>query len=787
MKGISVYCYVLFLFLFISLSFLGESRADKGEKKSVYIVYTGAATSRLSSSRDNHIQILSSVLKRNDDAEKRLVHTYSRGFSGCAVWLTEEEARLIGQRSDVVSVFVDPIFKLHTTRSWDFLQYDLETYSTPTLNSNALSDGYDTIIGVFDTGIWPESDSFNDKDMGSIPSGWKGTCMEGNDFKAFKCNRKLIGARYYKETINDEDDRPSKHLNDEGNTARDSQGHGTHTASTAAGSYVSNASYYGLAAGTAKGGSPGSRLAIYKVCASGGCRGSAILAAFDDAISDGVNVISLSLGAAAYMRPNYSNDPIAIGAFHAVEKGITVVCSAGNDGPTSASVVNAAPWILTVAATTIDRDFESDVIYGENNVIKGGGINFSNLKRYPAHPLIYGKSAKTSSSTDNQASNCDPNALDGNKIKGNIVLCHHSDGSYSKREIRDGVEDLEAIGLVLINDLERSVPSPSGNFPMTIISSKEAAALLSYINSTKNPVATISPTVTVTKYKPAPQVAYFSSRGPSDQTKNLLKARVLLIPDIAAPGVNIIAAWIETNDSSDVPTAAQKSSSFNLLSGTSMSCPHVTGIAATIKSTYPGWSPSAIRSAIMTTATQMNNEKSPLTSDSGLTATPFDYGAGEISPTGAMQPGLVYEATTNDYLQFLCNYGYDNAKIKNITNVTGAFSCSKNSSKDLISELNYPSIAISELTVEGSKTVTRTVTNVGAEDETTYVVIVNAPHGLDVKVTPDRLQFTKTTKKLSYQVAFSTTASSLTDKYLFGSLTWINGKYRVRTPLVVSS
>lgn len=164
-------------------------------------------------------------------------------------------------------------------------------------------------------------------------------------------------------------------------TARDMIGHGTHVASTAAGNSLPDVSYYGLASGTAKGGSPGSRIAMYRVCTFFGCRGSSILAAFDDAISDGVDVLSLSLGSSAVFELEFSTDPIAIGAYHAVAKGITVVCSAGNDGPSLQTVVNIAPWILTVGATTIDRDFESDVVLGGNKVIKVRLIfvSFTNL------------------------------------------------------------------------------------------------------------------------------------------------------------------------------------------------------------------------------------------------------------------------------------------------------------------------------------------------------------------------------------------------------------------------
>ncbi|KAF8405433.1 hypothetical protein HHK36_010339 [Tetracentron sinense] len=741
MKGLS-----LLFFLFFSLLFLVRAIDEEG-MKSVYIVYMGAA-----GAGEDHVQLLGSDLKRK---ENTVVHSYTHGFSGFAARLSEEEARTIAQKPGVISVFADPILQLHTTRSWDFLQYqtDLETDSNS--GSDSESHGSDTILGILDTGIWPESESFNDKDMGPIPPRWKGVCMDGHGFSASNCNRKLIGARYY----NDSDSRSTAWTQEQ--TARDEVGHGTHTASTAVGSSVSGASYYGLASGTAKGGSPGSRIAVYRVCTSNGCPGSTIMAGFDNAIGDGVDVMSLSLGASSFSKPDFSIDPIAIGAFHAVEKGITVVCSAGNAGPSSKTVVNAAPWILTVAATTIDRDFQSNVVLGGNKVVKGEAINFSNLQKSPIYPLIYGGSAKLSSSTnDDNARNCDPDALDGNKIKGKIVLCQHLNENYSNREKMQGVQSLGGIGLAVVDDLERFVAFNYGEFPMTVISSKDAVDILSYINSTKNPVATILPTVAVTDYKPAP------------------------MPDIAAPGVNILAAWIGTNDTSGAP-AGQKPSKFNLLSGTSMACPHVSGIAATIKSKNPTWSPSAIRSAIMTTATQSNNEKVPITEDSGSTATPYDYGAGEISPSGALQPGLVYETTTNDYLEFLCNYGYKVSTIKTIASaVPAGFDCPKNSSKDMISNLNYPSIAISKFDGKESKKVSRTVTNVGADEETIYTATVKSPNGLVVKVIPDTLQFTKNNKKLSYQVEFS--ASSLKDD-AFGSITWTNGKYKVRSVFAISS
>ncbi|KAJ9165936.1 hypothetical protein P3X46_020747 [Hevea brasiliensis] len=753
---------LIIFYLLFPLSCLIETGVAAADKDGVYIVYMGAGKGYL---ENDYVQLLSSVSKGKKNA---ILRSYRHGFSGFAARLSEAEAQSIAQRPGVASVFPDPVFQLHTTRSWDFLKYqtDVEIDSNPTSDSSSSFNGSDTIIGIIDTGIWPESESFSDKDMGPILSRWKGTCVKGYNFNSSNCNRKLIGARFY----GSEDDEIYQ-------TPRDMIGHGTHVAATAAGAVVSSASYYGLAEGTAKGGSPGSRIAVYRVCSQNGCQGSSILAAFDDAIADGADVLSISLGSPSSFAPDLNKDPIAIGAFHAVENGITVVCSAGNDGPSSGTVVNTAPWILTVGATTIDRDFESDVVLGGNKAIKGEGINFANIGKDPVHPLIYAKSAKNTDSAEDEARNCKPGSMDKEKIKGNIILCDNEDGEYSDYEKKGEVQSLGGIGLILVDDKTKAVASTYKEFPMTVISSKDAAEILSYINSTKNPVATILPTTAVTKYKPAPAVAYFSARGPSSITRNILK------PDIAAPGVDIIAAWMG-NDTQET-VKGKEPPLFNVLSGTSMACPHVSGIAAAVKSQNPTWSPSAIKSAIMTTASQTNNVKASITADSGAIATAYDYGAGEISATGPLQPGLVYETTAIDYINFLCYHGYDTSTIKVISaTLPDGFTCPKDSSSDLISNINYPSIAVFNLAANQIRNVSRTLTNVGGDGATSYTPMLSLPHGLGVAVDPMELKFTGNGQRLSYQVVFNA-PSPLDD--VFGSITWTNGKFKVRTPFVVSS
>lgn len=179
----------------------------------------------------------------------------------------------------------------------------------------------------------------------------------------------MIGARYYG-IIQRAYNNNKTHLANPSGSPRDYDGHGTHTTSIAAGAEVANVSYYGLACGTARGGSPSARIAIYKACTLDGCAGSTILKAMDDAIKDGVDIISISIGMSSLFQSDYLNDPIAIGAFHAQQKGVMVVCSGGNDGPAPYTIVNSAPWIFTVSASNIDRDFQATVLLGNGKTFQ---------------------------------------------------------------------------------------------------------------------------------------------------------------------------------------------------------------------------------------------------------------------------------------------------------------------------------------------------------------------------------------------------------------------------------
>ncbi|KAI3445161.1 hypothetical protein Pfo_001826 [Paulownia fortunei] len=735
-----------------------------------YIVYMGSSSA--SGGGDlSHLQLLSSLIPSEESERNFLLNSYNHAFKGFSAMLTENEAFVLSGYDKVVSVFPDPVLKLHTTRSWDFLEAaDSKFRSRYPYEQNSV----DVIIGIIDTGIWPESPSFNDNHIGKIPSKWKGVCMEGSDFKKSNCNRKLIGARFYS----------NQHISTKPNktnptetrgSPRDFLGHGTHTASIAGGVSVANASYYGLARGTARGGLPSARIASYKACTEGGCAGSTILKAIDDAIKDGVDIISISIGISSIFQSDFLNDPIAIGAFHAEQMGVTVVCSAGNDGPEPYTIVNSAPWIFTVAASSIDRDFKSTILLGNNQSYKGTAINFSPLTPDKRYPLAFAEKVAASFTPASDARNCIPGSLDSKKVAGKIIVCMNDEPTVSRRIKKLIVEDAKGKGVIIIDGQGEITPFDSGTYPFAEVGETIGSKILHYINSTENPTATILGATEIRDFKPAPVVASFSSRGPGGLTENILK------PDIMAPGVAILAA-IVPRIQSDYGAPGNKSSAFGIRSGTSMACPHVSGAMAFIKSVHPEWSYSVIKSALMTTASISNNMGKTLTNSSQFSANPHDVGVGEISPIKALDPGLAFETTITDHLYFLCYYGYKQKIVRSLSNSN--FTCPKRSNEELISSINYPTISIGRLNQhEGPRKVKRVVTNMGSPNAT-YVSSVNAPPGLLVKVVPKRIVFKQSMRTASFKVFFDGKQAS--KGYNFGDIRWFDGSHIVRVVFAVN-
>ncbi|KAF3443552.1 hypothetical protein FNV43_RR13238 [Rhamnella rubrinervis] len=526
------------------------------------------------------------------------------------------------------------------------------------------------------------------------------------------------------------------------NSTRDTDGHGTHTSTTAAGSEVQGASYFGYASGTARGVAPKARVAMYKVFFEEGSSLSDVIAAIDQAIIDGVDVLSMSFGFDGI--PLYE-DPIAIATFAALDKGIFVSTSAGNEGPFFRTLHNGTPWVLTVAAATIDREFFGVLTLGNGDTVTGA--DSKKLKQVG---------------------------------KNKIVVCQDKNDSLSYQI--PNVRDAKVAGGVFITnntDLEMFIQS---SFPAIFLNLKDGEIVKDYIKSKLKSKASLSFHKTLLGTKPAPSATSYTSRGPSPTCPIILK------PDILAPGSLILASWPGNRSVADI-NGRELYSNFNLLSGTSMACPHAAGVAALLKDAHPEWSPAAIRSAIMTTSYALDNTLSPIKDigDDNRPATPLAIGAGHINPNRALDPGLVYDADTEDYINLLCALNFTKKQMKVFTK-SAYFNCSTPSS-----DLNYPSFIAffnANNSNSDSKTVKqfqRTVTNVG-KGKSTYVASVTPINGFEVKVVPNNLVFKDKNEKRSYMLSIE--GPSLAKKTVaFGYLSWVDksNKQEIRSPIVVTN
>ncbi|KAA8542953.1 hypothetical protein F0562_024105 [Nyssa sinensis] len=756
------------LSLLLSLYFIPSTFASH-----VYIVYMGL--NRIHDpllTTKHHIGLLSYVFASEEEAKKSMLYSYKHSFSGFAAKLNTTQAATLANIQEVISVFKSKTLKLHTTRSWDFMGLTLDT-DDHEVTPLQLAHGDDIIVGIFDTGIWPESPSFREEPcMGRVPKSWKGICVAGEEFDpATACNRKLIGARYYLTGFQEQLGHLNETENKEFKSPRGFRGHGTHTASTAVGSIVKNISFFGLAQGTARGGAPRARLAVYKVCWNNiyidvFCSEADILKAFDDALHDGVHVISASFGASPPLRP-FFNKSADIGSFHAMQKGVSVVFSAGNSGPDPSLVTNVAPWSICVAASSIDRTFPTHMLVDHKISVVGESLNDKEINAILVNSTVFFWRGI-----------CHPDLWRGTSALGMVILCFSIMGQVTRIDAEKAAWKANASGLIFAEPSTRQIPDVS-IIPSVRIDINQGTKLRNYLSRLTRPgaIVQISAGTTAIKKSPGPTVAYFSSRGPSSLSPDILK------PDLSAPGVNILAAWPNISTPTE-STDDNRSVDWNLLSGTSMACPHVSGVVALIKSVHPDWSPAAIKSALMTTAyTRDSTHDSILAGGSMKLADPFDIGAGHINPLKAMDPGLVYDMKTRDYIIFLCNIGYTQDLIRKIVILyPGTDTSCPPLGHTTHTNLNYPSITVSDL--QSTITIKRTVRNVGYKKTAFYFVSVVNPDGVDVVIWPRLLIFTFFRQEISYYITLKPHKKSQ-GRYDFGKIVWSDGFHYVRSPLIV--
>ncbi|XP_019242640.1 PREDICTED: subtilisin-like protease SBT1.9, partial [Nicotiana attenuata] len=402
----------------------------------------------------------------------KLVYSYDSVIHGFSAVLSQDELEALKSYQVRFSIQRYNCWNLTTPYTSDFLKLNPSSGLWP-----ASGLGQDVIIGVLDSGIWPESASFRDDGMPEVPKRWKGICKPGTQFNTSLCNRKLIGANYFNKGILAND--PT--VNISMNSARDTDGHGTHVASIAAGNFAKGVSHFGYAPGTAKGVAPRARLAVYKFRFDEGLFTSDLVAAMDQAVADGVDIISISYG--FRFIPLYE-DAISIASFGAMMKGVLVSASAGNRGPSMGSLGNGSPWILCVASGYTDRTFAGTLTLGNGLQIRGWSL-------FPARafvrdsPVIYNKTLAACNSDELLSQVPEPEST--------IIICDDSNGNnwdLSSQFFYVTRARLRAV--IFISQDPRVFRSASFSNPGVVIDKKKGKQVINYVKSSVSPTATIT-------------------------------------------------------------------------------------------------------------------------------------------------------------------------------------------------------------------------------------------------------------------------------------------------------
>jgi subtilisin family serine protease len=602
-------------------------------------------------------------------------------YGGVAMALPGNQVADLLQLPGVVAVQRDRLEQPLTDSSPEFI-------GAPTiynqLGETADDAGKGAIVGVLDTGGWPEHPSY--VDHGNLPApppkadGTPRTCDFGDNpltpaNDPFVCQHKLISGQPFLDTYN-------AVIGGEvyPDSARDSNGHGTHTSTTAAGGPVAHANPLGIDRGAIHGIAPGAHVAVYKVCGLEGCFQSDSAAAVAQAIADGVDVINFSISGGV---DPYA-DAVELAFLDAYAAGVLVSASAGNEGPDAATVNHNGPWVQTVAASTQTRTFRSTVTLngggGASATVSGATITAGISSPLP---VVLG------SATPYNSVGCTVPAPPG-LFTGKIVACQRGPGRVARGF---NVFQGGAAGMILYNATPADVMTDNHFLPTVHVDQPDTTTLLNFLAA--NPGTTASfPQGSKTTWQ-GDRVAYFSSRGPGGDW---------LKPDVSAPGLQILAGNTPTPD--DV-ASGPPGNLFQAIAGTSMSSPHAAGSAALVAALHPTWTPGQIKSALETTA-----KIAGVTKSNGTTAAdPFDVGGGRVDLTKAGDPGLTFDETAANYA------------------AAGA-----GTPADRI-DLNTPSV--NAPTMPGIITTARTALNV-TNRTLNYSVGTESPAGTSISVRPSR-------------------------------------------------
>lgn len=725
------------------------------------------------------------------------IYNYRYSLNGFAARMTPAEAHKLAQQPEVLHVWEDEIRPLATSHSGKFL--GLFDEGTGLRGAPGL-DGEGIVIGVIDSGIAPEHpaladtreadrprlcrsswaqntllgrwlcrkfDLLEDRLVFEPPESWSGICQAGPEFTSDACNNKLIGARFFfdgAETTGPFDD-------GEIFSARDVDGHGTHTATTAAGNKV-RASIFGTFLGNVEGMAPRARIAVYKACwlrpgdMRASCNTSDLANAIDAAVADGVHIINYSVGSS--LLTTTAPDDLALMA--AAKAGILTVVAGGNEGPNLNTIGSPAggPWVITTAASSRDGSHSLEAVEVRAPAVVAGRYAVREASFTPAlaeTDPIEGRLVLIDDDDDTLDDGsagtvfdaCEP-LVNDSEVDGQVAFIQRG-GCDFEIKVANAAEAGAAAVLVFNiagDPIVMTGASGLSSIPALMIGQADGELLRDEIDAGRTIEITLDKGLFLTVEDTGNVMGAFSARGPGP-------AEDILKPDVTAPGINILAGF--------TPDAANSVSgeSFAFLTGTSMSAPHVAGIAALLRQAHPDWSPAAIKSALMTTAYQEIDRQ-----DGETPAHAFDFGSGHIDPNRANDPGLVYDVTDDEYDAFACGTGsaaLDQARCDELAIEGFSFEGFA---------LNQPSIGVSRLA--NTETVTRRVTNVGEQSES-FTVSIEPPAGIDVQVAPTSLSLTPG-ESAEYEVTF-TYADGPLDLWRFGALSWVGNEHTVRSALAV--
>ncbi|WP_175525159.1 S8 family serine peptidase [Microbacterium sp. cf046] len=679
--------------------------------------------------------------------------TYQIVLNGFSATLTPEDAARVAATEGVRAVYPDEIFHPDSVDSTAAVGAGVTAKVSP---APIAADAPGVVIGVIDTGISPENPSFAGERLrarvGPEPH------LDGNevvfekaDGHEFRSERvtgdgwaksdystKLVGAQVFAAGAT----AAGFDFTHDVLSPVDSDGHGSRTASIAAGNGDVSAMIDNVPFGVVSGVAPDARIAAYKACFAGEdplvstddiCVGSDLIAALERAVADGVDVVDYAIGGGAGASV-WAPDDLAF--YNAAVAGVFIAVSAGNGGPAAGTAQAGAPWYTTVAASTV-RTFEGSLRLSTG--FEAGGVSVSVPVGAPVTaPVVYAGDAGLAGSAD--AALCYAGTLDPAQVEGRIVVCDR--GTNSRLEKSEEVADAGGVGMILVNVTPDSLDSDFHSVPTVHIDSSYRDALLSELASSPDVTATLSGENLTGVEIPVPQIAAFSGRGPLAGTDDVLS------PDVAAPGVAILAATGNTPEGDPA---------WDLASGTSMAAAHVAGLAALSLMAHPDATPSEIKSALMTGAANTLNP------DGSANVDPFAQGAGQVDPDALLDPALVYPSGPLDWAGFVQARDH------------GAYEFPFVDGTDL----NLPSITIGALA--GERTVSRQVTATRAG---VYQVAADIP-GVDVSVSPETLTFSGPGDTQAFTVTFANDTAPV-EVWASGFLSWTGEDgASVRSPLAV--